>query len=65
LENYVNGPQMPMGLGMALAENMQAMQYFAALPDQKKQAVIDHTHQIQSKQEMRQFVQELPSGRLF
>ena len=56
---------MPMGLGMALAENMQAMQYFAALPDQKKQAVIDHTHQIQSKQEMRQFVQELPSGRLF
>ena len=61
----MNGPQMPMGLGMALAENTQAMQYFAALPDQKKQAVIDHTHQIQSKQEMRQFVQELPSGRLF
>ena len=61
----MNGPQMPMGLGMALAENMQAMPYFAALPDQKKQAVIDHTHQIQSKQEMRQFVQELPSGRLF
>ena len=63
--SLLNDDGIPLGLGMALAENMQAMQYFAALPDQKKQAVIDHTHQIQSKQEMRQFVQELPSGRLF
>lgn len=59
MKNYVNGPEMPMGLGMALAENISAMQHFAALSPTQQQAVIDHTHQICSKQEMRAYVQSL------
>ncbi|EDS09057.1 hypothetical protein ANACOL_04382 [Anaerotruncus colihominis DSM 17241] len=50
-----------MGLGMALAENLNAMEYFASLSPAQQQAVIERTHQIRSKQEMRSFVQSLPS----
>ena len=61
MTNYVNGPEIPMGLGMALAENLNAMEYFASLSPAQQQAVIERTHQIRSKQEMRSFVQSLPS----
>jgi hypothetical protein len=50
---------LPLGLGMALAQNEQALERFAALPEEKKQAVIAGAHQVQSKQEMRQFVEEI------
>ena len=50
-----------MGLGMALAENLNAMEYFASLSPAQQQAVIERTHQIRSKQEMWSFVQSLPS----
>ena len=53
MTNYVNGPEIPMGLGMALAENLNAMEYFASLSPAQQQAVIERTHQIRSKQEMR------------
>lgn len=62
MTNYVNGPEIPMGLGMALAENLNAMEYFASLSPAQQQAVIERTHQIRSKQEMRSFVQSLPSA---
>lgn len=58
--NYANNPEMPMGLGMALAQNLQAMEYFAALPSEQQQNVIEQTHGIRSKAEMQQFVQNLP-----
>ena len=61
MTNYVNGPEIPMGLGMALAENLNAMEYFASLSPAQQQAVIERTHQIRSKQEKRSFVQNLPS----
>ena len=61
MTNYVNGPEIPMGLGMALAENLNAMEYFASLSPAQQQAVIERTHQIRSNQEMRSFVQSLPS----
>ena len=32
MTNYVNGPEIPMGLGMALAENLNAMEYFGDQP---------------------------------
>lgn len=59
MKNYANGPEIPMGLGMALAQNAPAMNRFSALPDDQKQRIIEHTHQIQSKEQMQQFVQKL------
>jgi len=49
----------PMGLGMALMQNRQAMNYFSSLSDAEKQQVIDHTHSIQSKEEMQSYVDSL------
>ena len=44
---------------MALAKNINAMNYFSSLTNDKKQEIIDHTHQIQSKAEMREYVDSL------
>ncbi|MBC8547729.1 hypothetical protein H8711_12455 [Clostridiaceae bacterium NSJ-31] len=64
MKNYANGPEIPMGLGMALAQNAPAMNHFSALPDDQKQRIIEHTHQIQSKEQMQQFVQKLANNQI-
>lgn len=63
MENLANGPDIPMGLGMALAQNRAAMEAFAAMTPSAQQAVIEHTHQIASKREMQAYVASLVSGR--
>lgn len=52
-------PEIPLGLGMALASNPYAMNNFSALTNEQKQAVIDRTHEINSKKEMEAFVRTL------
>lgn len=61
-KNYADGPEIPMGLGMALAQNIEAMNFFAALTPAQKQAVINYTHTISSKEEMQAYVDSLPKG---
>ena len=48
--------EMPIGFGMALAMNPGAMEKFVALPESKKQEIINGTHSVNSKAEMRQYV---------
>lgn len=48
-----------MGLNMALAQNLAAMEYFANLSRERQQSIIDQTHNIHSKEEMRAFVDEM------
>ncbi len=55
MENY----QMPVGLGMALAQRPEAMEKFAALSETKKQEIINGTHSVSSKEEMRQYVDKI------
>ncbi len=50
---------LPLGFGMALAQNTEAMNHFTALSKQEQQRIIDHTKTVSSKNEMRQFVQQL------
>lgn len=57
--NFSEGPEIPMGLGMALAQNLNAMNRFASLPEEKRREIIAHTHEIQSKKEMRAYVDSL------
>ena len=52
----------PMGLGMALAQNVEAMQAFSAMEPAKQRAIIDRTHTIGSKKEMQAFVSRLGQG---
>ncbi len=57
MENY----KMPVGLGMALAQRPEAMEKFAALNESKKQEIINATHSVSSKEEMRQYVDRIIS----
>ena len=51
--------ELPLGLGMALAQHPEAMARFAALPEAEQQAIIDGAHAVRSKQEMRSYVEKL------
>ena len=51
--------ELPLGLGMALAQHPEAMARFAGLSEEEQQAIIDGAHAVRSKQEMRSYVQEL------
>ena len=53
------GSDLPMGFSMALAQNEAAMKQFESLSEAEKQAVIQRTHSVTSKQEMRQLVASL------
>ena len=50
---------LPLGLGMALAQNEAAMQRFASMTEMEKQALIAQCHQVKSKREMQQLVNQL------
>lgn len=50
---------MPVGLGMALAMNPEAKQKFASLPDEKKWQIVSGTHAVESKDEMKQYVENI------
>ena len=54
--------EMPVGLGMALAMNPEAMQKFASLSETKKQEIINGTHTVSSKAEMKQYVENIKSA---
>ena len=51
--------EMPIGFSFVLAQNPDAMQKFAMLSEEKKKEVINGTHSIQSKQEMRDYVNNI------
>ena len=55
MEQYV----LPLGFGMALAQNEAAMKRFEALPEAEKQALIERTQKVSSKSEMRRLVDGL------
>ena len=51
-----------MGLGMALAQNVEAMQVFSAMSPAQQQAIIDRTHSVNSKKEMQALVSQIGRG---
>jgi len=63
--NYANGSDIPIGLGMALAKDLNAMNYFASLDSSGRQKIIDQTHSIESKEEMQDFVSRFGKGDSF
>lgn len=48
--------ELPLGFGMALAQKPEALERFARLPDGRKQEIINGTHSVTSKEEMRRYV---------
>ena len=57
MENY----EMPVGLGMALAQRPDAMKKFVNLSEDKKHEIINGTHLVSSKEEMQQYVDRIIS----
>lgn len=62
MKNYTNGEGIPLGFGMLLAQNAEAMNRFSVLPDEQKQAIIDGAARVNSKKEMRAYVDRIASG---
>jgi len=56
---------MPMGLGMALAQNESAMRNYCGLTGQQRSSVIQSAKSVTSKKEMRALVQQLEKGTFF
>ena len=52
-------PEVPLGFGYALAMNSDALKKFAELSSEHQKQVIEESRGMVSKQEMRQFVENL------
>jgi len=52
-------PEVPLGLGYALAMNNKALENFAQMSSEHRRQVIEESRAFTTKQEMRQFVDEL------
>lgn len=61
-KNYVNSEDIPMGFGMLLAQNQEAMARFAAFSPQQRQAVLDGAKAVRSKAEMWDYVNRIGLG---
>ena len=53
--------EMPIGLGMALAQRPEAMEKFARLSEDKKKEIIEGTHSVSSKEQLHQYVEKIIS----
>jgi len=53
--------ELPLGFGMALFQNETALKCFESMTLEQQNNVIEQTHSVNSKQEMKAFVDSLPS----
>ena len=51
--------KVPLGFGMALAMNANALNAYSAMTEAQKQAILDKAHNARSEQEMHQIVNSL------
>jgi hypothetical protein len=57
----MNDQQLPLGFGMALAQNPDAMRRFTALNESEQASILQQAHSVRSKDEMRSLVSGLAS----
>ena len=57
--NNMTSSDVPLGLGMALAQNKEAFRRFANLTIPQQQDVIENAHMIRSSSEMRAYVESI------
>lgn len=59
MPEVIDMEELPLGLGMALAQHPEAMARFAGLSEEEQQAIIDGAHAVRSKQEMQAYMENL------
>ena len=57
--NFLDGPDIPLGFGMALAQNPDAMDVFSGLTEDQRKKVLSKSRRVRSKEEMRSYVDSL------
>lgn len=57
--NIGQGGNLPIGFGLSLAANAKSMETFAAMDDMEKEAVVEKSRQMNTREEMEQFVERL------
>lgn len=55
--------KVPLGFGMALAMNPNALNAYSAMTENQKQAVLDKAHNAHSRREMDQIVNSIAAGK--
>ena len=51
--------KVPLGFGMALAQNFNAMNVYSSMTEEQKQAILNRTHNTKSEKEMHDIVNSL------
>ncbi len=59
MSNNLLKEELPLGFGLALAQNTKALMCFTALSPEEQKKVIDNTKKVNSKAEMRDYVNSL------
>ena len=59
----MNKDEMPMGFGMALNQNTEAMIHYAAMSKEQQKAIRDQARTLQSKEEMYHLVAQIANGK--
>ncbi len=57
--SLLNDKEIPIGLGMALAQNLDAMKVFSSLDEVSRNHIISRSHHAQSKEDMNEIVSDL------
>ena len=58
-DNFADGPDVPLGFSMALAQNPDAMDVFSGLTEEQRRQVLSKSRRIRSRAEMRSYVDSL------
>lgn len=59
MQNLNDRPEVPLGLGYALAMNSKALKAFANLSSERQKQIIEDSRSVVSKVEMRKFVENI------
>lgn len=54
--------KVPIGFGMELAMNHPAMEAYAAMTEEQKQAILNRAHNARSEKEMHEIVNSISKG---
>ena len=64
MKNDLFGGDVPMGLGMALAQNVKALERFSSMTEKERKRLVAGTHDIHSSREMQLYVQNIAEGNI-
>lgn len=62
IPSTIDGNDIPLGMGAAFAQDLNALGTFVALSPEKQKQLIEHAHQLASAEEMQVFVSSIGSG---